>query len=145
MQRSLRTALTGVVFVLLASCGGGGEAPAADSQQAQAASAGRTEKRLDRGDGSARASKTYIVRLAEPAAAAYDGNIRGLRATRPAKGTKLDARHPDVVNYRAHLSARQDAVMRSVGLTQAARSYGYVFNGFAARMSDEQAALEKAA
>jgi subtilisin family serine protease len=141
MQRSLRAALTGAVFVLLASCGGGGEAPA-DLQQPQAANAAhiQKQKRLDAGDGSARASKTYIVRLAEPAAAGYDGSIRGLRATRPAKGTKFDSRHPDVVSYRAHLAERQDAVMRSAGVTKAVRSYGYVFNGFAAQMSDEQAA-----
>ncbi len=138
MQRSLRTALTGAVLVLLASCGGG-EAPA-DPQQSQAANAARTQKRLDAGDGSARRSKTYIVRLAEPAAAGYDGHIRGLRATRPAKGTKFDSRNPDVVSYRAHLAARQDAVMRSAGVAKALRSYGYVFNGFAAQMSDEQAA-----
>jgi len=140
MQRSLRATLTGVVFVLLASCGGGGESPGSDTQQAQAASAARSEKRLDAGDGSAGASKTYIVRLAEPAAAAYDGNIRGLRATRPAKGSKLDSKHPDVITYRAHLSARQDTVMRSAGVGKALRSYGYVFNGFAAEMSEAQAA-----
>ena len=140
MQRSLRATLTGVAFVFLASCGGGGEAPASDPQQTQAASVSRTEKRLDAGDGSARASKVYIVRLAEPAAAGYDGSIRGLRATRPATGTKLDSKHPDVVNYRAHLAARQDAVMRSAGVPKAVRNYGYAFNGFAAQMSDEQAA-----
>ncbi len=137
MQRSLRTVLTGTVFVLLASCGGG-QAPA--DPQSQAANAARSEKRLDLGDGSARARKIYIVRLAEPAAAGYDGSIGGLRATRPAKGTKFDSRHPDVVNYRAHLASRQDAVMRSAGVAKALRNYGYVFNGFAAQMSDEQAA-----
>jgi subtilisin family serine protease len=136
MQRSLRATLTGAVFVLLASCGGGGEAPGSDQAQA----AGRIEKRLDAASGGARANRVYIVRLAEAPAAGYDGNIRGLRATRPAKGDKLDSRHADVVSYRAHLSARQDAVMRSAGVGKALRTYGYVFNGFAAEMSDEQAA-----
>jgi hypothetical protein len=137
MKRPLRAALTGVVFVLLASCGGGGETPS-DVQQTKAAA--RTEKRLDAGDAGARSNKVYIVRLAEPAAAGYDGSIRGLSATRPAKGSKLDARHPAVVNYRAHLAARQDAVMKSAGVAKALRNYGYVFNGFAAEMSDAQAA-----
>ncbi|HSW26329.1 MAG TPA: S8 family peptidase, partial [Burkholderiaceae bacterium] len=140
MQRSFRAGLTGAVFILLASCGGGADAPASDVQKPQAAASARTEKRLDLGDGSARASKVYIVRLAEPAAAAYDGSIRGFAATRPAKGSKFDSRHPDVANYRAHLAARQDAVMRSAGVSKALRSYGYVFNGFAAQMSDAQAA-----
>src|SRR5687768_6681965 len=118
MKRPMRAALTGLVFVFLASCGGGGEAPGSDAQQAPAAGAARSEKRLDHGDGSARASKVYIVRLAEPPAAAYDGNIRGLSATRPARGTKLDSKHAPVVNYRAHLSARQDAVMKSAGVAR---------------------------
>jgi subtilisin family serine protease len=140
MRRPLRAALSGLAFVLLASCGGGGNAPASDTQQAQAAKSLRTEKRLDARDGNARSNRTYIVRLAEPAVAGYDGTIRGLAATRPARGTRLDSKHPDVVNYRAHLAARQDAVMRSAGITKAERAYGYVFNGFAARMSDAQAA-----
>jgi len=137
MKRPLHTALTGLVFVFLASCGGGGETPS-DPQQSRTAA--RAEKRLDTGNGGARANKIYIVRLAEPAAAGYDGGVRGLSATRPAKGSKLDARHADVVNYRAHLAARHDAVMRSAGVAKAVRTYGYVFNGFAAQMSDEQAA-----
>jgi len=95
MQRFLRDGLTGAVFILLASCGGGADAPTSDLQQPQAAASVRTEKRLDLGEGTARASKVYIVRLAEPAAAAYDGSIRGFAATRPAKGTKFDSRHPD--------------------------------------------------
>jgi subtilisin family serine protease len=139
MKRSLRAALTGLVFVSLASCGGGGEAPGSDLQQPQAASSIRSEKRLDVRDGNARSNRIYIVRLAEPAAASYNGSIRGLAATRPARGSKLDSRHPDVVNYRAHLAARQDAVMRSAGVSKTVRNYGYVFNGFAARMSDAQA------
>src|SRR6185436_2561561 len=136
MQRSLRRALTGAVFVLLASCGGGSPEPA--TQLPQASGSGRTETKLSASD-RARAGEVYIVRLAEPAVAAYDGTIRGHAATRPAKGSKLDSSHPDVASYRAHLAARQDAVMRSAGVSKALRGYGYVFNGFAARMSESQA------
>ena len=136
MQRSLRRALTGAVFVLLASCGGGSPEPA--TQLPQASGSGRTETKLSVSD-RARAGEVYIVRLAEPAVAAYDGTIRGHAATRPAKGSKLDSSHPDVASYRAHLAARQDAVMRSAGVSKALRGYGYVFNGFAARMSESQA------
>ena len=138
MQRSLHHGLIGAVFVLLASCGGGGS-PESATQQPQASAATRSQGKLSVDD-SARTSRVYIVRLAEPAAVAYDGSIRGLAATRPAKGTKFDSRHPDVANDRAHLAARQDAVMRSAGVSKALRGYGYVFNGFAAEMTDAQAA-----
>lgn len=140
MQQSLRHALTGAVFVLLASCGGGGSPEQLSAQQPQTADAARTEGKLSAVDGKSRAGKVYIVRLAEPAVAAYDGSIRGHAATRPAKGSKLDSMHPDVVGYRAHLASRQDAVMRSAGVSRALRSYGYVFNGFAAQLSEAQAA-----
>ena len=138
MQRSLRNALTGAVFVLLASCGGGGS-PDLSTQQPLAADSNRTEAKLSAIEGNSRTGKVYIVRLTEPAVAGYDGGIRGHAATRPAKGSKLDAKHPDVASYRAHLAARQDAVMKSAGVAKALRGYGYVFNGFAAEMSDAQA------
>ncbi|HEY6511161.1 MAG TPA: S8 family peptidase, partial [Burkholderiaceae bacterium] len=137
MKQFLRRALSGAAFVVLASCGGGNSQDATP-QQPQAAAAVRSEGKLSIADRE-RAGHTYIVRLAEPAAAAYDGNIRGLAATRPAKGSKLDSKNPDVMGYRAHLAARQDAVMRSAGVAKPQRGYGYVFNGFAAQMSEAQA------
>lgn len=139
MQHTLRRTLIGAVFVLLASCGGGGSPdPAGQAQGLRAADAIRTEAKLGAREGSSRGDKVYIVRLAEPAVAGYDGGIRGHAATRPAKGSKLDAKHPDVVSYRSLLAARQEAVMRGAGVSSALRSYGYVFNGFAARLSDAQ-------
>jgi len=138
MKQFLRRALSGATFVVLASCGGGASQDPAAPQQQQAAAAARSEGKLSIADRE-RSGRTYIVRLAEPAVASYDGNIRGLAATRPAKGSKLDSTHPAVIGYRAHLAARQDAVMRSAGVVRPQRAYGYVFNGFAAQMSEAQA------
>ncbi len=135
MQRPLRVALTGAIFLLLASCGGGGTPDSADSaKQPQTAA-------TNKGGGAAAlsASRTYIVQLKEPSVAAYSGGISGFAATRPAKGSKLDANHPSAVNYRGHLSARQDAVLRSVGGAKKLHSYGYTFNGFAAELTQAQA------
>lgn len=136
MQRSLHRALTGAVFVLLASCGGGSPDPDT-SQQALASVTKRSERSLG-GTPDASTARTYIVRLAEPSVARYDGGIQGHAATRPAKGSKLDARHPNVVNYRSHLAERQAAVMRSAGVTRSLRQYSYVFNGFSAQLSEAQ-------
>ncbi len=138
MQRPMRLALTGAVFALLASCGGGGspDLGATSPQLAQATPTQRTEGKLGAAE---RNSRVYIVRLAEPAVAGYRGGIGGHAATRPAQGEKLDATHPNVVSYRKHLSERQDAVLKSSGVAQALRNYGYVFNGFAAQLTDAQA------
>ena len=85
-------------------------------------------------------NNAYIVRLAEQPVSAYDGSIKGLQATRPRKGEKIDPNSPAVVNYRAFLESRQDAVLGSVGGGKKLYSYGYVFNGFAAELTAEQAA-----
>jgi hypothetical protein len=135
MQRALRVVLTGAAFLLLASCGGGGTPDSADSlKQPQAAV-------TNKGGNTAATStgRAYIVQLKEPSVAAYAGGIRGFASTRPARGSKLDASQPTVVNYRGHLSARQDAVLRSVGGAKKLHSYGYTFNGFAAELTQAQA------
>lgn len=137
MQRSLRSALAGAAFVLLASCGGGSPEPAT-AQEALATVTKRGEGVQSAASDARAGAKIYIVRLAEPSVARYDGGIAGHVATRPAKGSKLDARHPDVVSYRSHLAERQATVMRSAGVTRSLRQYGYVFNGFAARLSETQ-------
>ena len=84
-------------------------------------------------------NKAYIVRLAEKPVVAYDGGIKGLQATRPGKGQKIDPNSPAVVNYRSFLESRQDAVLASVGGGKKLYSYGYVFNGFAAELTAAQA------
>jgi len=84
-------------------------------------------------------NNAYIVQLAEQPVTAYTGGIKGLQATKPRKGQKIDPYSPAVVNYMAFLESRQSAVLASVGGGKKLHSYGYVFNGFAAELTAEQA------
>ena len=58
-------------------------------------------------------SGAYIVRMLEEPAVAYAGGIAGLKATKPAKGQKIDPYSSDVVNYVAYLDARHSTALRS--------------------------------
>lgn len=84
-------------------------------------------------------NNAYIVRLAEQPVVAYDGSIKGYKATRPRKGQKIDPDSPQVVNYKSYLESRHDQVLASVGGGKKLYSYGYVFNGFAAELTPAQA------
>ena len=85
-------------------------------------------------------NKIYIVRLAESPVVAYDGSIKGFRATKLRQGQKLNPYDTAVVNYKAYLESRHDAVLASVGAgAKKAYSYGYVVNGFAAELTAAQA------
>ena len=97
-------------------------------------------------DGSAKAAgqkrptnSVYIVQLAEEPVVAYEGGIKGLVATAPRAGQKIDPNDPRVVAYMSHLAARQDAVLAGVGGGRKLYSYGYTFSGFAAELTPAQA------
>ena len=62
------------------------------------------------GDGAK--SEVYIVRMVDNPAVAYDGGIPGLKATRPAKGTKIDPADTDVASYVSHLTQSTTEVAR---------------------------------
>ena len=66
------------------------------------------------------ATTLYIVRMAEMPVSAYDGGIKGLKATRPRKGQKIDPNSPAVVSYKGFLESRHDAVLAAVGGAQEA-------------------------
>lgn len=85
-------------------------------------------------------NKAYIVQLADLPVTAYQGGIKGMQATKPRKGQKIDPNAPAVVSYMAYLASRQDALLNGVGGGRKLHSYGYVFNGFAADLTPEQAA-----
>ncbi|MDQ3067418.1 MAG: S8 family peptidase, partial [Actinomycetota bacterium] len=82
---------------------------------------------------------TYIVQLADDPAAAYEGGVAGLKATAPAKGQKLDPNSNDVKKYIAHLNGRHADAAAAVG-AEKFYDYAYSFNGFAAKMNEQQAA-----
>jgi hypothetical protein len=144
---------------LLAGCGGGAEpaatapAPSVALQPIRAAqsvdpaapataltSAPADPERAVRTTPGHATNKVYIVQLAEMPVTAYTGTVKGLAATKPRAGQKIDPNSPAVVNYMAHLATRHDAVLASVGGGRKLYSYGYVFDGFAAELTDAQAA-----
>ena len=95
------------------------------------------------GSKTAGAPGQYIVRLADAPVVAYDGGVAGYKATKPAKGGKIDPNSPDVVKYAGYLDARHDAVLGKVGGSKL-YDYRYSFNGFAAKLTSQQADALKA-
>src|SRR5688572_27452706 len=89
-------------------------------------------------------SSTYIVRMKDAPVVAYDGKVKGYSATRVAKGQKLDAEDARVEKYFGYLNSKHDNALQKVGAAKKLYSYGYVFNGFAAELSDAQAEKLKA-
>ena len=82
----------------------------------------------------------YIVQMADAPVVAYEGGVPGLKATAPKKGQKIDPNSADVVNYVAYLTGKHAGALAKVGGGQKLYSYTYSFNGFAAKLSPEQAA-----
>jgi subtilisin family serine protease len=82
--------------------------------------------------------KGYVIQLADPPAASYDGTISGYKATRPAAGAKLNVTAGDVQNYLAYLDSQQSAMAAKVPAAQIYYKYGAVFNGFAAKLTDSE-------
>lgn len=92
-------------------------------------------------DSSKSSSELYIVRMLEQPAVAYDGGIAGLKATKPAKGKKLDPDAQDVVRYVGHLNGRHDdALAKANASGRKVYDFVYAFNGFAANLTPGQVA-----
>ncbi len=70
---------------------------------------------------------------------AYDGNVPGLKATRPAKGEKIDPSSPDVIRYTAYLDELHGNALHDVGGGRKIYDYHYSYNGFAAELTEKQA------
>ena len=89
---------------------------------------------------------TYIVRLAAPSIAAYNGSIPGLAATsiKHTGKSRLDTRSPEVNSYRAFLASQQRQVMdlsnQTLGRNVAVKhQYKHVFNGLAMALTAKEA------
>lgn len=80
----------------------------------------------------------YIVQMRDDPVVAYKGGIKGLKATKPKKGKKIDPNSPAVVKYVDYLNASHTRALRKVG-GRKVYNYNYSFNGFAAKMSHAQA------
>ena len=81
----------------------------------------------------------YVVQMKGDPVVAYDGSIKKLNATKPAKGKKIDPNSQDVKNYVRHLNGKHSDVLRQVKGSKKVYNYQYSFNGFAARMTQAQA------
>ena len=84
-------------------------------------------------------NKLYIVQMSELPAASYTGGIAGLKATKPAKGQKLDPNDPHVLAYTGYLDSSHDRALNAVGGGRKVRDYHYTFNGFVAEITPDQA------
>lgn len=90
---------------------------------------------------------TVIVQLADPPIAAYTGGIRGIGATKPAKGKKLDRNSTNALGYGRFLAERRaafKAYLRAAAASAVVEAeYDTVLNGAALTLSgrDLQAVL----
>ena len=89
---------------------------------------------------SAEGTQTYVVEMSDRPVVAYEGGVSGLPATKPAKGSKIDPNSSDVKKYFAHLVGKHDKALDSAGGGKKLYDYGYSLNGFAAELTEEQAA-----
>ncbi len=82
----------------------------------------------------------YIVKMREPGAATYKGGTAGYAATKPSPGRKLDSSSGAVRSYVAYLENTHDQALTSVGAGGGKLySFRYALNGFAARLTTDQA------
>lgn len=80
----------------------------------------------------------YIVQMINAPVVAYTGDVPGYSATRPPRGEKIDPNNRNVTRYAGFLRGKHDDALRRVG-GEKLYDYVYTYNGFAARMSQEQA------
>jgi hypothetical protein len=120
--RPLRLVVAGVVAVVLTAADGAAHATAQQAPQ--------------------QSSAVYIVQLAGPPAASYTGGVPGIARTKPATGGKLNRRSSNFQAYRRHQQAARLATLRAarVDPRKTLAEYGTAFNGFAARLSADEAA-----
>ncbi len=86
------------------------------------------------------ATHTYLVMLASPPLATYDGDISGMDRTAPLAGHRFHADRPAARAYTSYLLAEQDQVLGDLGSPTVLYRYTAALNGFAAELTDAQAA-----
>jgi hypothetical protein len=81
----------------------------------------------------------YVVQMADLPVVAYDGKIAGFRATKPAKGSKIDPQSAAVTRYVDRLKSTHNQALGKVGASAKLYDYAYTYNGFAAHLTAAQA------
>ncbi|MCJ7711817.1 MAG: S8 family peptidase, partial [Chloroflexi bacterium] len=80
----------------------------------------------------------FIVQMADEPVVAYKGGAKGLKATAPKAGQKIDPFSGSVVAYTDYLKGKQAAALKATG-GKTLYNYVYAYNGFAARLTAAQA------
>ena len=80
----------------------------------------------------------YIVSLNDRPAVAYEGGNGSLKATKPAKGKKINPKSSAVKKYADYLRNKHSDVLQSVGGGDKIYDYVYALNGFAAVLTADQ-------
>ncbi len=80
----------------------------------------------------------YIVTLTDKPIATYGGDVKGLRATRPDKGERVNVKSGRAKRYRAYLEERQANAAARVG-AKPLKHYAVGLNGFATSLTPDQA------
>ena len=81
----------------------------------------------------------YIIQMIGDPVVAYEGEIKGLKATKPSKGKKINPNSAHVVKYAEYLNGRHAGALSKVGGGEKIYDYRYSFNGFSAKLSHGQA------
>jgi subtilisin family serine protease len=84
--------------------------------------------------------KTYIVQMLADPVVSYKGGIAGYPATKPPPGEKIDPSSTNVIMYVGYLKARHNEALAKVGGGAKLYDYVYSYNGFAAKLTEGQAA-----
>ena len=79
----------------------------------------------------------YIVVMKSDPLASYTGDVKGLKATKPAEGEQLETDSAESQRYVQHLETEQQSLAQQVGVTPDT-SYQVVLNGFSAQLTGEQ-------
>jgi subtilisin family serine protease len=80
----------------------------------------------------------YIVTLTGKPIATYNGDVKGLRATRPSKGERVDVTSGNAKRYRAYLKKQQTNAAARVG-AKPLKHYAVSLNGFTTTLTPDQA------
>ena len=80
----------------------------------------------------------YIVQMADLPVVAYEGGTKGLKATAPKAGKKINPNSAAVVAYTDFLRSSHATALKAAG-GKKLYDYSYSFNGFAATMTAQQA------
>ena len=82
----------------------------------------------------------YIVQMKASPVVSYTGDIHGYNATKPGKGEKVDPLAGNTLSYVSYLKGKHDEAIRKVRGGPKIYSYTFSFNGFAAKLTEKQAA-----